>query len=124
MKDDTDAILDDLLSRWHGYCRGFQIGAHTACPMFRGALRGKGEQTLEAIAEDSHWSGVFKAMDFHVGDMEDPYRAAIYIAARNCYTGRSVWMSPRLPKDAMERAAIVSVARSQLISRLMQAGVM
>jgi hypothetical protein len=124
MRDETEAILDDLLSRWHGYCRGYQQGAQSASPMFRGALRSKGEQLLESIAEDQHWKGVFDAMDFHVGEMRDPWRAAIYVNARNCYTGRSVWMSPRLPRDPIERAAIVSVARTQLIERLTRAGVM
>lgn len=124
MRDETDAILDDLLSRWHGFCRGYQQGVQAASPMFRGATRSKGEQFLEAIAEDQHWNGVFAAMDFHVGEMEDPYRTAIYMNARNCYTGRSVWLSPRLPSDPMERAAIVSVARSQLITKLIRAGVM
>lgn len=124
MRNDTDAILDDLLSRWHGFCRGFQPGAQAASPMFRGALRSKGEQLLEAIAEDQHWAGVFRAIDFHVSEMKDPYRAAIYINARNCYTGRSVWLSPRLPRDAAERGAIVRSARAELMRRLAQAGVM
>ena len=124
MRDETNAILDDLLSRWHHHCRGFKIGAQAASPMFRGATRAKGEQTLDAIAEDQHWAGVFRAIDFHVGEMIDPYRAAIYILARNCYTGRQVWISPRLPKDAIQRGEVIQQARSQLVARLVHAGVM
>ncbi len=92
--------------------------------MFRGATRAKGEQTLDAIAEDQHWAGVFRAIDFHVGEMIDPYRAAIYILARNCYTGRQVWISPRLPKDAIQRGEVIQQARNQLVARLVHAGVM
>jgi len=65
-----------------------------------------------------------EAMDFHVYEMEDPYRSAILILARNCYTGRSVWLSPRLPKDPLDRAQIVGQARTMLTRRLMAAGVM
>ena len=114
MRDDSDAILEDVLSRWHAHCMGYKLSAQADCPMFREALRAKGEQTIEAIAEDQHWAGVFKAMDFHVGEMKDPYRSAIYILARNCYTGRSVWISPRLPKDPIARGEIIRVARVQL----------
>jgi hypothetical protein len=124
MKTENDAILDDILSRWHEHCLGFRPGAQAASPMFRGALRARGEQTLQAITEDSHWAGVFKALDFHVGEMKEPWKSAIYCNAKNCYTGRTVWFSPRLPRDAIERAAIVAVARTQLIERLIQAGVM
>jgi len=123
MRDDSDAILEDVLSRWHAHCMGYKLSAQAACPMFREALRAKGEQTIEAIAEDQHWAGVFKAMDFHVGEMKDPYRSAIYILARNCYTGRSVWISPRLPKDPIARGEIIRVARVQLTKKLMWAGV-
>lgn len=128
MRDETDNILDDLLSRWHAHCRGFNPAIQAASPMFRHALRAKGEQTLEAISEDAHWDGVFKALDFHVGEMPDTqekrYRTAIYINARNCYTGRNVWISPRLPSDPQVRAEIVRAARFDLMQRLVVAGVM
>ena len=123
MKRDECDYLDYILSAWHHHCMGYKLSAQAACPMFREALRAKGEQTIEAIAEDQHWAGVFKAMDFHVGEMKDPYRSAIYILARNCYTGRSVWISPRLPKDPIARGEIIRVARVQLTKKLMWAGV-
>jgi hypothetical protein len=124
MRDDSDQILDDLLSRWHAYCRGYREGAQVADPMFRLTLRAKGEQTLEAISEDAWLAGTMDALDFQVSEMEDPHRAAIYINARNCYTGRSVWLSPRLPKDPAMRALIVMEARTQLMHRLFRAGIM
>jgi hypothetical protein len=124
MRDESDQIMDDLLSRWHSWCQGFRLSAQTMNPVFRQAKRAKGEQTLEAISEDAWLNGAMKALDFQVSEMQDPYRAAIYITARNCYTGRSVWISPRLPKDATERAAIVAQARSMLLRRLLRAGIM
>lgn len=124
MRDETNQILDDLLSRWHAWSRGFKLSAQAMNPVFRQALRAKGEQTLEAIAEDSWLNGTMKEIDFQVSEMSDPHRTAIYINARNCYTGRSVWISPRLPSDPVARAEVLATARAELVRRLMQAGVM
>lgn len=124
MRNDQNVILDDLLSRWHSFCRSYRLSVQSADPMFRLSLRAKGEQTIEAISEDQWEAGVMKALDFHVEQMEDPHRAAIYVLARNCYTGRSVWISPQLPADKETRAVIVLEARNILTRRLMAAGVM
>lgn len=124
VRDDSDAILDDMLARWHGFCKGYAPGAQVANGVFRDALRAKGEQTLEAISEDTYWANVFEALDFHVPEMKEPWRAAIYITARNCYTGKRVWLSPRLPKDRQHCAEIIQQARGQLIRRLVGCGVM
>lgn len=124
VRDETDAILDDLLSRWHAWCRSYAPGTRSADPMFRHALRARGEQTLEAIAEDTWLDGAMKAIDFQVSEMAEPGRTAIYVNARNCYTGRSVWLSPRLPQDPATRAVILLEARTELIRRLLRAGVM
>lgn len=124
MHNDSSAILDDLLSRWHSYCRTYNSSERSCSPMFQSALRAKGEQTLDAISEDAWYGGTMKAIDFQVGEMQDPHRTAIYVHARNCYTGRSVWMSPRLPRDPMERQVILSEAKAEITRRLISAGVM
>ncbi len=130
MHNDSSAILDDLLSRWHFHCRFFNTSVRSADPMFKNALRAKGEQTVAAISEDQWEAGAMKAIDNIVfgdkqgqGGMVDPHRAAALILARNCYTGRSVWISPRLPADREERAVVVLEARNMLTRRLMAAGV-
>ncbi|RYF24997.1 MAG: hypothetical protein EOO23_09210 [Comamonadaceae bacterium] len=92
--------------------------------MFRNALRARGEESVAAISEDQLFSAAMKALDFHVGEMADPHRAAIYVLARNCYTGRSVWISPRLPTDREEREVVIQEARNRLTRSLMAAGVM
>lgn len=132
MMNDSAAILDDLLSRWHHHCVTYSsVPTRGATPMFRQALRAKGEQTLDAICEDQVHQFQMEAIDTAVfgdsqwqGGMEAPYSYAIQIMARNAYTGRSVWLSPRLPKDPQARATIVAEARNQLTKRLMAAGVM
>ena len=40
--------------------------------------------------------------------LDDPWRTAAYILARNRATGIDVWSSPRLPADKTERAVILS----------------
>lgn len=92
--------------------------------MFRNAKSGKGWDSTSDVIEDEINGKMFRAIDFQVGEMADPYRSAIYVQARNLYTGRNVWLSPRLPKDAIERDQVVAEARSMLTRRLMSAGVM
>lgn len=132
MKTSPNAILDDLLSRWHHHCERYKFTRGVkAGPMFRAALRAKGGQTLDAITEDQAESAEMKSMDYIIlgdrlgqGGMQDPHLSAILICARNCYTGKNVWLSPRLPTEPMERAAVLEQARSMLMRRLMHAGVM
>lgn len=125
MFNDSTHILDDLLSRWHHYCKGYSpVPVQGADPMFRQATRPRGYDTVTAILEDEAERIKMEAMDFHVYEMQDPHRSAILVLARNCYTGRQVWLSPRLPKDPMERGTIILEARNELTRRLMAAGVM
>lgn len=128
---DTDAILDDILARHHAWARAFRVvGEAGASPMFRQAKSPRGWDTADQLLEDEIESKIMKAVDFHIGELPDdqlqgrPYRSAIYCLARNCYTGRNVWMSPRLPADPMERGVVVREARNMLTRRLIAAGVM
>lgn len=130
MKNDQNAILDDLLSRWHEWARGYRLSAQAASPIGRNALRAKGEQTIDAISEDQWYDTTMAAIELavmgdkqHLGGMEEPWRTAICCDARNCYTGRSVWLSPRLPQDKEARDVVILEARVQLLGRLVRAGV-
>jgi len=125
MHNDSDAILDDLLARWHHHCKTYSLVPVAGCdPMFRNAVSPKGWDSTADIADDTVNSAQMKAIDFHVGEMKEPYRAAIYITARNCYTGRSVWISPRLPADKEERDIVILEARNIITRKLMAAGAM
>ena len=124
MRDDSKSILDDILSRWHSFCRGYSALAVVAVdPMFRGEISRSGWDSADDIMDAAINIKIMEAVDFQVSEMKDPYRTAIYFNARNCATGKSVWFSPRLPVDPLERGKIVIEARSQLIDRLMSAGV-
>ena len=125
MVNDSAVILDDLLSRWHSWARGYMpVPTCGADPMFRNAKSGKGWDSTSDVIEDEINGKMMKAIDFHVSEMPDPHRSAIYVLARNLSTGRNVWLNPRLPCDPLGRAQVVGDARTMLIRRLMSAGVM
>lgn len=125
MQDDSKAILDDILSRWHSWAKGYSpVPVCGADPMFRNNKSPNQWDTVDEVIDEQITSKIMQAVDFQVGEMKDPYRSSIYILARNCATGRNVWLSPRLPKELMARTAIVQEARSQLTRRLMNVGVM
>jgi hypothetical protein len=125
------ATLSDLLSRWHNWGRNYKANQQSPKdPIFRDAKSGRGWDSTDDIIEDELMGSTMEAIDFQVSEMPDdiekgqPYRSAIYVLARNLSTGRSVWLSPRLPKDPLERGAVVAEARRLLTRRLMDCGVM
>lgn len=117
--------LDSILAEWHHWAKGYSpVPTCSADPMFRNAKSAKGWDSTAEVVEDELTAAQMKAVDFHVGEMKDPHRSAIYMHARNCYTGRNVWLSPRLPQDPMERARILGEAKAMIIGKLLSAGVM
>lgn len=125
IRDDFHDRLDDLLSRWHHWAKGYiPVPTCGADPMFRNAKSSKSWDSTAEVVEDELTNSQMKSVDFHVGEMKDPHRSAIYIHARNCYTGRNVWLSPRLPQDPMKRAQILGDAKAILMGKLLSAGVM
>lgn len=125
MVNDSAAILSDLLARWHAWGRSYKANQQTARdPVFRDVKSGRGWDSTDEIIEDELMGSTMESIDFQVSEMRDPHRAAIYMLARNLSTGRSVWLSPRLPTCPMERATVVAEARNQLTRRLMACGVM
>lgn len=117
--------LDSLLSQWHHWARRYiPIPVSGADPMFRNAKSARGYDSTAEVIEDEITASQMKAVDFQVSEMKDPHRSAIYIHARNCYTGRNVWLSPRLPSDPLDRARILGEAKTILIGKLLSAGVM
>ena len=125
MQNEIDQILDDLLSRWHSWARGFQVSPETgADPMFRNAKSGRGWDTIDEIVESELTSDTMKAIDFEVSELADPYRSAIHVNARNLASRHAVWSNPRLPSDPAERALVIVEARILLTKRLLRCGIM
>lgn len=125
MRDETDAILSDLLERWHRWMQGFQLCPQPgADPMFRNAKSGRGWDSTQDIIDGELSDSTMTAIDFEVGEMAEPGRSAIYAHARNLASKAAVWRSPRLPQDPQERAILVLEARNTLMRRLLRAGIM
>ena len=116
--------LDGLLADWHTWASGYNpMQSQGADPMFRNAKSGRGWDTGEGV-DDALNNSTMERVDFEVSEMLDPHRTAIHINARNCATGRKVWMSPRLPADPLACAVIVGEARALLADRLVSVGVL
>lgn len=125
MAPEHESILSDLLSRWHQWARGYSPVPTQGCaPMFRQHVSPKGWQDSSEIVDECLDATTMEAVDFQVAEMKDPHRSAIYAHARNCYAGRVVWLSPRLPQDPLERARILGEAKGIIIGKLLSAGVM
>lgn len=133
MHNDSNAILDDLLARWHHWMSGAPINGVDRLddPAFRDAQSRTGWDSSGDVIDRELESKTMKAIDFQVGGdaraqggMGDPHRTAIYILARNCCTGQKVWYSERLPKDPIELGIVIQEARNILTRRLMAAGIL
>ena len=119
------ALLKDILSRWHVWASGYQANAgRTACAMFSNAKTPNHWQTADSVTDEQIDANGLRAVDFQVSEMEEPYKSAIYEYARNCYTGHSVWRSPRLPADREARIMVLAEAKAQISERLINAGVL
>lgn len=125
MQEVSDAILDDLLSRWHHW----QVSSpHKGGFPARSAGMDDWRCSRQYDAENGALDGDLEActmrgLDFQVSEMRDPHRTAIYLNARNLSTGVKVFRSLRLPQDFEACARIVVEARGILLIRLTAAGI-
>lgn len=136
LRSEHDAKLDDLLACWHRWQLGFSpVPTSSASPQFRNVKSAKTwDSTSDAYDQDLEHRQM-EAVECQVNELPDDdgkakggpnraYRSAIHAHARNLHVGRSVWASPRLPTDPMERAVVLLEARNLLTRRLCDAGVM
>lgn len=125
MKDDTNEILSSMLVDWHRWACGYKhVGGINTSPMFREVKTGRQWDTVDEIIDSDIEHSRMDALDHIIMQLCDVYRTALQIQARNLHTGTSVWSSARLPADEKDRAVILVDARSALLSRLRDAGVM
>lgn len=121
---DQSAILDDLLCQWSAWAQGEQAArgygnSAAGFSLYRASRQyDDSNGGLDAELDKS----TMRTVDFQVSQMEDPYRAAIHMNAKNLAAGRDVFKSPRVPAG-IEGANILRTARAALIFRLVNAGV-
>lgn len=123
MKDEQAEMLNDLLKRWqlrhiapeNGYYR-----ENPACKMHRTSRQyDDANGALDADLESQRMDAVDRAIMF----LEQPWRTAVMINAKNLACGYMVWSAPTLPKDKAERAELTCVARGKLVVLLEAQGI-
>ena len=118
MKRDIDLI--ELLVLWFRTesqwtpVEGYPI----ECPSTAG-YRASRQYDCDNGAQESEARGrLARHVGFIVAGMDEPYRSALHLLARNRSSGVAVWRSPRLPQDDDARAAIVAEALDLFQQRL------
>lgn len=122
-----DAELDDILSRWHYWQDQYRGGARgfNSKSVVAGDFRVSRQWDDQNGALDSDLeTETMKSVDFHVSEMVEPYRAAIYVQARALCVGYMVFNNPRLPSDPVQRDKVFAHARTILRERLTDAGIL
>ena len=119
MKNDSLALIDDLLLSWHRWSDKWSpcVG-HGSCAMFTDVKSSRQFDSEGEVADASLHNTQMKAVDFHVSEMCDVYRTALQICARNLRTGAAVWRSPRLPEDVEKCRELVTAAKVELLGRM------
>lgn len=117
--------LDGWLRQWHSWCQThvYSTGFYSVNPACRQA-RASRQYDYENGAIDAHVDAVeMEAVDAIISAIDDPWRTALMIQARNLWSGVSVWRSPRLPADEAERAVLLIEARNKLLRGLLRSGI-
>ena len=118
--------LNDLLARWHAHCNAYSAGkgypsANAAC---RQAQTTSVWDAWSGAQDDAASRRIMEEFDAAMWDVPQPYLTALQLQARNLYTGKQVWQSPRLPADPMERGVLLMEGRNLLMRGLAKRGVM
>lgn len=116
--------LDHLLILWHQWQRAVKVTrGHGKAAAVTGERYRSSRQHDASVIDDDIDRQRCGRVEYHVQRLAEPHRSAIYVLARNLTTGRSVWMSPRLPADKDARDRVVDEARYQLLVWLVADGV-
>lgn len=130
MKNDIDAILDDLLARWHSWRnnytheRGYR-GTDSTCRDAQSQWTF--HDRSNGIYDDYIEGEIMKAVDRAVDRIPDEPRCwhmMILVEARNLWSGNSVWSSMRLPESKEELQVLRIEARNKLLMELQREGCM
>lgn len=121
-----EASLDALLIMWHTHAsmEGVGWGYPSRAPASHQYRCSRQYDDQNGSLDGDVDKQIAKAVGHQVDKMTEPHRTAIHINARNLKVGVSVWQSPRLPADQMERARVVSDARDMLARRLIAEGLL
>jgi hypothetical protein len=116
MKDDFNGYseLISLLVLCHRLESMSSLGYPPECPSCREYITSR-QYDDQNGAFETHERGQMALMVGRMRDsLDEPYRTALRIFARNRATGVSVWHSPRLPEDRDEYAELVANGMAML----------
>ena len=121
-----EASLDALLIMWHTFAsqEGVGWGYPSRAPASHQYRCSRQYDDQNGSLDGDVDKQIAMAVGHQVEKIADPHRTALHINARNLKVGVSVWSSPRLPADQLERARIVSDARDMLARRLIAEGLL
>ena len=129
MKNEIDAILDDLLVVWQRFADAYDIarGYGAGSPMFRDATSNWSPYDRDnGVVDDEAEKALARAVGnalFRVPNDPRLWRTALMFEARELSGGYSVWNSPRLPSGE-EYDVLRLEARNKLIVELHREGCM
>ena len=126
---EVDAILDDLLTRWHDWKQGYRFAReYGGDAAFRDA---KSEWSAydrdNGVPEEDYERSQMKAVDRAVERIPNhpqAWHTAILFEARNLAAGAQVWSSFRLPQSSEELQVLRLEARTMLLKELRREGLM
>lgn len=128
MKNEIDHLIDDLLSRWYEYRRGYRLargysGAGLTCRNYNTPTHWDWRNGAEdERAEKERMRGVDRAVE-RIPNEPRRWRTAIEFEAMNLHSGAAVWVSPMLPRDRAELEVLRLEARVHLLRQLQREGV-
>jgi len=126
MQNELDTLLNDQLVKWHTYCARYQYGkGYPSSDVTCRQSRTSKQYDYDNGAMDAHVdNAIMEAFDAAMDKVEQPWRTALSVQARNLHTGSNVWSSPRLPSSAQERVVLLMEARNRLLKVLARDGIL
>ena len=118
--------INSLLSMWHWWASAgtFAAGYPSQTAACRQARASRQYDDANGGLDAYIDACLCEAVDAVLDAVEQPYRTALHIQARNLATGAQVWSSPRLPADREDRAQLLEKARTFFADRLAMAGLL
>lgn len=118
MKHDIDPI--ELLVMWHRYeSKWLPVdGYPSECPSTAGYRASRQYDSDNGAVEVEEYARLARYVGDVVRGIDEPYRTALCILARNQSTGAAVWRSVRLPDDRTEVAHITAEAVDRFLALL------
>jgi len=128
MVSEIDAIIDDLLERWHEWKSGYRLSkgfssSDATCKDFTTPTHWDWKNgAMEGRSDEIQMKGVDRAIE-RIPNHPQPWNTALQFEARNLASSFAVWSSPRLPKDHDELNTLRMEARTMLIRELYRDGI-